>query len=379
MNEACIYLFSSLLTTIQAVPRDLNDLEDYDDDDRTLDKLLNGDNVTLSDENMWLIPYDEDSTQYLKINFQQPTTVTGIRIWNYNKNLEDTCRGARLIHLYMDDREVSPENGYFLRKGPGHCHFDYAQDIIFNVTQQQQQPHQQSLRKVHGKTTDDTSAMPCGFVFQLRVLSSYGDPYYIGLNGIEIFDQAGHKIQLTENNITAFPHSCNILDGVKDDVRTPDKLVDGVNDTFDGRHMWLAPVFPGQTNIIYIVFDEPITISMIKLWNYSKTPQRGVRQFGIFVDDLLVYSGTLPQPALFSRGIVPGVQLPVQHHTVLFTEAEDIAMKEKGHLLSSSFSMEEQEVTLTNDRAVLKSHKERYSKSNVNQELRPMTSVTSRR
>ena len=29
--------------------------------------------------------------------------------------------------------------------------------------------------------------------------------------------------------------------------------------------------------------------------------------------------------------------------------------------------MEEQEVTLTNDRAVLKSHKERFSKSNVNQ------------
>lgn len=47
-------------------------------------------------------------------------------------------------------------------------------------------------------------------------------------------------------DITAFPHSCNILDGVKDDVRTPDKLIDGVNDTFDGRHMWLAPVFSGQ-------------------------------------------------------------------------------------------------------------------------------------
>lgn len=29
------------------------------------------------------------------------------------------------------------------------------------------------------------------------------------------------------------------------DVRTPDKLIDQVNDTSDGRHMWLAPILPG--------------------------------------------------------------------------------------------------------------------------------------
>lgn len=53
----------------------------------------------------------------------------------------------------------------------------------------------------------------------------------------------------------------------------------------------------------------------------------------MLVDDLLVYSGDLPQPALFSRGIIPGVQVPVQHHTILFSDAEDIALKEKAFLL----------------------------------------------
>eukprot|EP00111_Clytia_hemisphaerica_P015485 TCONS_00045727-protein len=367
---------------LEAVPRDLNDLDDYDDDDRTLDKLLNGVNVTMSDENMWMIPYEEGNAHYLKVNFNEPTIVTGLRIWNYNKSLEDTYRGARVIHVYSDDKEISPENGYYIRKGPGHCHFDYAQDIIFNITQQHQSHQIASNRKVNlRKVVDEyeTVVMPRGFVFQIRLLSSWGDQYYIGLNGIQIYDQYGDLIQLTDNNITAYPHSCNVLEAVKDDLRTPDKLVDDVNDTYDGRHMWLAPVFPGQPNIIYIVFDEPITVSMLKIWNYSKTPVRGVRQFGVLVDDLLVYSGDLPQPALFSRGIIPGVQVPVQHHTILFSDTEDIALKEKAFLLSSSVSMEEQEVTLTNDRSVLKSHKEKFKNTKPNQELRPMTSVTSRR
>jgi hypothetical protein len=50
-------------------------------------------------------------------------------------------------------------------------------------------------------------------------------------------------------DIGAFPHSVNSLENVCSDVRTPDKLVDGVNDTYDGRHMWLAPVFQQQVSL----------------------------------------------------------------------------------------------------------------------------------
>ena len=35
-----------------------------------------------------------------------------------------------------------------------------------------------------------------------------------------------------------------MVEGVSGDVRTPDKLVDGVYDTDDGKHMWLAPILP---------------------------------------------------------------------------------------------------------------------------------------
>lgn len=88
-------------------------------------------------------------------------------------------------------------------------------------------------------------------VFQFQLFSTWGDPYYIGLNGLEFYDENGYRIRLTENNITAYPHSVNVLEGVTDDIRTPDKLIDGVNATNDGRHMWLAPILPGMVRVCF--------------------------------------------------------------------------------------------------------------------------------
>jgi hypothetical protein len=51
------------------------------------------------------------------------------------------------------------------------------------------------------------------------------------------------------------------------DARTLDKLYDGVNDTYDDKHMWLAPFTIGEPNTVFIIFDYPVTLSMVKvLW-----------------------------------------------------------------------------------------------------------------
>jgi hypothetical protein len=58
-------------------------------------------------------------------------------------------------------------------------------------------PHSDAMM---GNEEYESPVMPQGFVFQLLILSTWGDPYYVGLNGIELYDQDGDKIRLTENS-----------------------------------------------------------------------------------------------------------------------------------------------------------------------------------
>jgi hypothetical protein len=43
-------------------------------------------------------------------------------------------------------------------------------------------------------------------------------------------------------------------------------LIDGVNKTRDDIHMWLAPFAAGRNHFIYITFEHPTRIAMIRIW-----------------------------------------------------------------------------------------------------------------
>ena len=90
--------------------------------------------------------------------------------------------------------------------------------------------------------------------------------------------QSIHVIHLSPSYIAncvyqiyADPADLNVLREYSDDPRTVDNLVDGHNHTCDELHAWLAPFRRGQDHLIFLEFDTPVTVAMIRLWNYNSS------------------------------------------------------------------------------------------------------------
>eukprot|EP00898_Chlorokybus_atmophyticus_P004718 jgi/Chlat1/5247/Chrsp33S00385 len=351
------------VSSLDARPRDLNDIPGYSGDDRTLDKLVDGCNVTQDDHHMWLIPFHKTGPHYLTIDLGQATDIGGIRVWNYNKSEEDTFRGVYRVFISLDGTSLSPPAGHILRKAPGTDTYDFGQllrlyspgsepalaalraqnERLLHIEEAlQRRNHNELLQQDY-----ETSLLPSGCTIRLLLLSTWGDPWYMGLNGLELYDAWGRRILVGRKNIAAHLESVNVLPDVEGDVRTVDKLLDKTNNTWDETHMWLTTFTPGKANWINLFFDEPVTISLIKLWNYSKTPSRGVQEMEVLVDNLLVYKGFLRKAPARDPSLPPHAFPPDFTQSIVFTNDEAVVAAEKQHVYR--FCDADQSVLLVNE------------------------------
>lgn len=358
---------------------------------------------------MWLIPLS--TSQEIRIDLKKDQLIYGLRIWNYNKSSEDTFRGVKQLHVSIDGLLVSPkESGFVIRKAPGITLFDFDQVIKFEscITTGSRIPRAPSyLDRIHYpfqirtyktpaiKQDYEPSLFPQGFLLKFIFWTTWGDPYYLGLNGMEIYDFHGKKLQFAPQVITAQPYSIAEVSGKSggsaDDVRVPENLLNGRNkNKWDASDAWLAPLASSlgkyEGNIVYVVFDAPIVISMIKFWNYSKTPERGVKEMDIYLDDLHLYSGTLRKAPGGGDGHNVGrlgtkVQVTEDFsQPILFSTNQAQVDMEKRKVLYCG--LEEQDVLCINEGQVMQESKAMYRKPDPGAEgvvvdlgLRPTTAL----
>ena len=158
---------------------------------------------------------------------------------------------------------------------------------------------------------------PSGTVFKLLCESTWGDIHYLGLNGVEILSPDGRCLDLSSATITADPLGVCVLPGMARDARTVDQLLLGCESTCG----WLAPYTPGTSCEVTIRLPGPITIGAVRLYNYAKTPARGVKDFQLILDGSIIFGGVLRAAPL--RRPTATLESQVEFvQSVLFTDNE---------------------------------------------------------
>ncbi|KAI3380837.1 hypothetical protein SNEBB_002360 [Seison nebaliae] len=283
----------------------------------------------------------------ITIKFNEMKNIKAIKILNYFGTFsEDGCNddakwiGARSLYVWtMEQEELSPPNGFIVRRAPSNVEVsvDHFQTLHLNSAYRKNLTEQlfstkntKYTKKIKGNSSEVECIplkIPNGFIYELRLYSTWGDPYYIGLNGIEFFDENGFKLNLKESNIWAQP---TMADVSASDMRKPENLISNLNELQGMKeekinsNVFLAPIKEDLINRVQIRFDDPIRVGMMKIWNYTKDVKRSVKEFALFVDDLVVYTGVLWQPDIKHKKMsivdkLKGVEQMTPFHIIRFS------------------------------------------------------------
>eukprot|EP01061_Rhynchopus_euleeides_P019452 TRINITY_DN31940_c0_g1_i1.p1 TRINITY_DN31940_c0_g1~~TRINITY_DN31940_c0_g1_i1.p1 ORF type:complete len:934 (+),score=200.98 TRINITY_DN31940_c0_g1_i1:358-2802(+) len=268
----------------------------------------------------WHVPCGDDALCEITVTLREKVSISGVIFMNYNESLASTSRGVKRVEIQVGGKPVTPSGGVYVRKAPGNEDIEYSQTVPLSVNPTDKISQTVTYSTLNKEVADalhrarvaskpfptalldqlgfEPVMLPVGHVFRLELTSTLGDNHYIGLNGLEMYDVYNERIPISPESLQAVPRDVTILPQNASDCRTLQNLVSGDNLSAEDHNIWLCPFSPGAVNLLYVVFEDPVALSRITLYNYSKTPARGVGQVSVYADDTLVYSGCLrPAPA----------------------------------------------------------------------------------
>ncbi len=381
-----------------ASPRDMGDVG-YSNDPRTPDKLLNGVNNTTDDANMWLIPFAKDSHHSITCTFRKGVeSIIGFQVWNFNKAIskgseseseEAVLRGVRVASVFLVPEHSSQPHflgRVLLRRAPGCDGIHFAQNLFLDDIEQglHLAPLSPRVSYITPRIHQDYEPPlhPTGMLWKFTFYENWNDPFFMGLDGIEMFDDKGTPllpVEQSRGTIDAAPHSLADID--EPDDRVPETLLS--RDTSEGNYRpWLCPLsrcmteeerakaharicpyskkrFHFPNNVLFVLFHKPVTLSYVRFFNYSKHPARGVKLFGLEVDGRCVFMGSLKgadQEKTLS-GAADGA-LERQGQSVVFSVDPKIVASEKARVFYSGVTS--QDVLCINERKVMVRSKDMY-------------------
>jgi len=118
--------------------------------------------------------------------------------------------------------------------------------------------------------------------------AGYGENEYIGLTGIQFFDENEEPINIEKaKTIGALPKDVNTYMNNCGDPRIFENVFNLINETNDDNYMWLTFYNAASPPYIEISFEDYISISSIKFWNYNKNGDlhRGVKIVDLILDE----------------------------------------------------------------------------------------------
>ena len=279
----------------------------------------------------WQGKFSDNKPVSIRIKVPIDYNVCGIRIWNLPK-AGDLSKSAKRAELFLNRERVwkgeikRGENPTEIVLLAGFLFTDWKDKIIqvlsasvriVNKPEGNPNPQTGMFRKysksdlkIVKEVQEHLDSRPMvledlmeskvgirGLRFEL--LSTWGDSNYIGLFGVEFWDGKGEKIEFKDpkKQVIAEPAGLKVLPEYLDDIRTADKLVDGVYWTCDDSHGWLAPFTPNSPHYLEFYFPKKLELSLIRIWNFNKSrihSLRGVKSLKIVSDSKdSIFSGEI--------------------------------------------------------------------------------------